>query len=65
MLAYASWDNYGGHPRSILIPDGSVITGYYARYFKENAVPEGDINRDMVSHCLRWRVPDAWPSAKA
>jgi len=60
MLAYASWDNYGGHPRSILMPDGSIITGYYARYFKEH--PE-TVNEDIVSHCLRWRPPDDWPHA--
>lgn len=58
MLAYASWDNYGGHPRSILCPDGSIITGYYARYFKDH--PE-TINEDIVSHCLRWTPPDRWP----
>jgi len=62
MLAYASWDNYGGHPRSILMPDGSIITGYYARYFKEH--PE-TVNEDIVSHCLRWRPPDDWPPGKA
>ena len=58
MLAWASWDNYGGHPRSILMDDGSVITGYYARYFKENVKT---INQDIVSHCLRWHVPADWP----
>ncbi|MFH0963610.1 MAG: hypothetical protein V2A58_06320, partial [Planctomycetota bacterium] len=57
MLAYASWDNYGGHPRSILMPDGSVITGYYARYFRETPT----VNEDIVSHCLRWNVPVDWP----
>ena len=61
MLAYASWDNYGGHPRSILMPDDTIVTGYYARYFKDNVLPGQDANKDMVSHCLRWRVPDDWP----
>lgn len=61
ILAYASWDNYGGHPRSILMPDGSILTGYYARYFKQH--PE-TVNEDIVSHCLRWRPPDDWPPAK-
>jgi hypothetical protein len=58
MLAYASWDNYGGHPRSLLLPDGTVATGYYARYFKDH--PE-TINEDIVSHCLKWRPPPEWP----
>ena len=64
MLAYVSWDNYGGHPRSILMPDGSIITGYYARYFKDNVLPGQNINMDIVSHCLRWNVPPNWPQAK-
>jgi hypothetical protein len=54
MLAWAGWDNYGGHPRSILMPDGSIMTGYYARYFKEHS---DDANPDIVSHCLRWTPP--------
>lgn len=58
ILAWASWDNYGGHPRSILMPDGSIMTGYYARYFKE--YPD-TVNGDIVSHCLNWRVPENWP----
>ena len=57
MLAFASWDNYGGHPRSIVMPDASIMTGYYARYFKEHAT----VNEDIVSHCLDWNVPDHWP----
>ncbi|MFH0963170.1 MAG: hypothetical protein V2A58_04065 [Planctomycetota bacterium] len=61
MLAYASWDNYGGHPRSILMPDGSVMTGYYARYFRETPT----VNEDIVSHCLRWNVPEDWPPERA
>jgi len=65
MVAYASWDNYGGHPRSILMPDGSIITGYYARYFKDNMLPDRNLNQDIVSHCLRWRPPDDWPPARA
>jgi hypothetical protein len=61
MLAYASWDNYGGHPRSLLLPDGSILTGYYARYFKDNPTT---INGDIVSHCLRWVPPPDWPPAR-
>ena len=61
MLAYASWDNYGGHPRSILMPVGTIITGYYAHYFKTLPDPDKTIDADMVSHCLTWRPPDNWP----
>jgi hypothetical protein len=57
ILAWASWDNYGGHPRSIVMPDGSIMTGYYARYFKQDPY----VNDDIVSHCLNWRVPENWP----
>ena len=56
ILAWFSWDNYCGHPRSLLLPDGSIITGYYARVFKEQSP-----NTDVVGHCLRWRAPDDWP----
>lgn len=58
MLAWAAWHIPGGHPRSILMPDESIITGYYARYFMDH--PE-DVNLDLVAHCLRWRVPNDWP----
>ena len=61
MLAWSSWTNLGGHPRSILMPDGSIITGYYAHYFKDHQ--GGNENHDLVSHCLRWTPPDDWPPA--
>jgi len=59
ILSWFSWDNYGGHPRSILMPDGSVLTGYYVRMFKENA--NANVARDLASHVVRWRVPEHWP----
>ncbi len=59
ILAWASWDNYGGHPRSIFMPDGSIMTGYYARYFKEYPQTVGE---DIVAHCLHWQAPSGWPS---
>ena len=58
MLSWFSWDNYGGHPRSVLMPDRSIITGYYVRMFKEH----DDVDRDLASHIVRWRAPDDWPS---
>ena len=57
ILSWFSWDNYGGHPRSILMPDGSIITGYYVRMFKEDPA----VTKDLASHVVRWRVPEDWP----
>ena len=56
-ISWFSWDNYGGHPRSILMPDGSIITGYYVRMLKEDP----KVTKDIASHILRWRAPDDWP----
>lgn len=61
LLAWFSWDNYCGHPRSLVLPDGSIMTGYYARIFKGD---DDDQNRDIASHALRWRVPDNWPAPR-
>jgi len=57
ILSWFSWDNYGGHPRSILMPDGSILTGYYVRMLKEDP----KVSKDLASHVVRWRVPDDWP----
>lgn len=59
MLEWASWSDLCGHPRSILMPDGTIVTGYYPHYFKDNQ--GGNENHDLVSHCLRWRPPEDWP----
>ena len=66
VLAWFSWDHYCGHPRSMLLPDGSVLTGYYARVFTGAhgivLTPTArNPDPDIVGHCLRWRVPEAWP----
>lgn len=57
VLSWFGWDNYGGHPRSLLMPDGSIITGYYVRMFKEDS----QVSCDLASHVVRWRPPDDWP----
>ena len=57
ILAWFSWDDTCGHPRSLALADGSILTGYYARLFKGSANP----STDVVGHCLRWRPPDDWP----
>ena len=69
ILAWFSWDNYCGHPRSVLLPDGSIVTGYYARVFTGThgivfTPTERDPNPDVVGHCVRWRVPDSWPPVR-
>jgi len=33
ILVWFSWDNYCGMPRSLVLPDGSILTGYYVRVF--------------------------------
>jgi hypothetical protein len=58
ILSWFSWGMPCGHPRSLVMPDGSIMTGYYARVFNE----AGD--GAVVSHALRWRVPDNWPSRR-
>jgi len=60
ILAWFSWDNYCGHPRSVVLGDGSIVTGYYARVFKENA----NVNQDVVGHTIRWRPPKNWPPTR-
>ena len=60
VLAWFSWDSYCGHPRTLLLPDGSLITGYYTRIYQG-----GTPNTDVVSHCLRWRAPAGWPPSGA
>ena len=57
ILAWFSWDAFCGHPRSLVLPDGSIVTGYYARIFRGGTNP----NPGIEGHCLRWRVPDDWP----
>jgi hypothetical protein len=66
LLAWFSWDHHCGYPRSVLRPDGSIITGYYTRTF--TGVPDGivytptdrDPSRDVVGHSVRWRPPENW-----
>lgn len=57
VLSWFSWDNYCGHPRSLLMPDGSILTGYYTRVLKESS----SVAADIASHVVRWRVPGDWP----
>ncbi|MBM3804699.1 MAG: exo-alpha-sialidase [Acidimicrobiia bacterium] len=55
ILSWFSWDASCGIPRSLVMPDGSIMTGYYTRVFNAGS------SEDVVSHALSWRVPDHWP----
>lgn len=59
ILSWFSWGMPCGHPRSLVLPDGSILTGYYARIFDSKP----PVEEDVTSHALRWRVPDDWPPA--
>lgn len=60
VLSWFSWDAYCGHPRSLILPSGEILTGYYTRVFKEQGP-----NEDVVSHVVRWAIPGGWPTAHA
>lgn len=57
ILSWFSWGMPCGLPRSLVMPDGSIMTGYYARIFDSSPREE----EDVVSHALRWQVPSDWP----
>ena len=57
MIAWNSFDAYCGHPRSLVLPDDTIVSGFYVRAFHSGGTPTPDV----VGHCLRWRVPDNWP----
>ena len=56
-IAWNSFDAYCGHPRSLVLPDDTIVSGFYVRAFRSPAGP----GRDVVGNCVRWRVPDNWP----
>ena len=58
MIAWNSFDAYCGHPRSLVLPDDTIVSGFYVRAFHRG----GTSTRDVVGHCVRWRVPDDWPT---
>ena len=70
ILAWFSWDHHCGYPRSVLLPDGNIVTAYYARIF--TGVPDEIVytptNRepgpDVIGHSIRWRPPGNWPTRK-
>ena len=70
VLSWFSWDHHCGNPRSVLLPDGRIVTSYYARIF--SGIPDGvvytptdrDPIPDLVAHCIQWRPPADWPYRK-
>ena len=60
LLSWFSWSGYCGHPRSVLLQDGSILTGYYTQWQHRND-GGGDHNADCTGELVRWRVPDEWP----
>lgn len=62
ILSWYSWSGYCGHPRSIQLQDGTVLTGYYTQW-QRRADGGADHNGDCTGELVRWRVPDDWPGA--
>ena len=63
ILSWTSWAGWCGHPRSVLLQDGSILTGYYTQRLYPDGGPEagGNHNDDCTGELIRWRVPDDWP----
>ena len=70
ILSWHSWSGYCGHPRSVQLQDGSILTGYYTH--RINLKGDGPVdpgrnapaphhNGDDTGELVRWRVPDNWP----
>ena len=70
VLSWHSWSGYCGHPRSVQLQDGSILTGYYTH--RINLKGDGPVdpargaplprhNGDCTGELVRWRVPDHWP----
>ena len=61
LLAWHSWTYYCGHPRSIQLKDGSILTGYYTQH--THGHPPGH-NDKCSGELVRWRPPADWPPVK-
>ena len=61
VLSWTSWSGYCGHPRSVQLQDGTVLTGYYTQW-KAGESPAH--NAECAGELVRWRVPDDWPPKK-
>ena len=61
VLAWHSWSYYCGHPRSIQLKDGSILTGYYTQRIAGHPPHHND---KCTGELVRWRPPDNWPPIK-
>ena len=70
ILSWHSWSGYCGHPRSVQLADGSLLTGYYTHRINlegdgppdpARGAPTPHHNSDDTGELVRWRVPDNWP----
>jgi len=70
LLSWHSWSGYCGHPRSVQLRDGTILTGYYTHRIDTDGDGPADTarnaptprhNRECTGEVVRWRVPDNWP----
>lgn len=70
VLAQHSWSFYCGHPRSCLLDDGSILTGYYTHQDYAPAYPctvcgsgqaMGSHGGKITGELIRWWPPSDWP----
>lgn len=69
-LSWHSWSGYCGHPRSVQLQDGTILTGYYTHRIDvegdgppdpARTAPPPHHNQEDTGELIRWRVPDDWP----
>ena len=70
MLSWHSWSGFCGHPRSVQLQDGTIVTGYYTHRIDNpgdgpvdpgRGAPSPNHNNQDTGEIVRWRVPDGWP----
>lgn len=70
ILSWHSWSGYCGHPRSVQLQDGTILTGYYTHRIDNpgdgpvdpgRGAPPPHHNGADTGELVRWRVPDGWP----
>ncbi|MFP6770089.1 MAG: sialidase family protein [Planctomycetaceae bacterium] len=70
ILSWHSWSGYCGHPRSVQLHDGTILTGYYTHRIDNpgdgpvdpgRGAPPPHHNGADTGELVRWRVPDGWP----
>ncbi len=70
ILSWHSWSGYCGHPRSVQLHDGTILTGYYTHRIDNpgdgppdpgRGAPAPHHNGADTGELVRWRVPTGWP----